>query len=674
MRRHDERAVLFESGTTHDSFVEAAFGGFPTDGFLAAFSGAYCEAFDPLRLLPSAENSIKVIKENCATPLRFATHGLKRDHDGYGEPTLFVVDPNSAIDLIDLWNLRQFTRNVLPVNIDWVTEARDFIRKFINATYRPLPGNSHGVMIEATVQFGRSFSEERSKEIVIGLLDGLPSGSWSYKPWYEQIWHVNRTEDRIVRPRRARISSASADLELPVSAEQKDRSIRFASLAPEFASPYGEGEARWVNVLRLHRYANDESVAVILPRDLTNESLMRLRLGGDGCLISREGWVLPEHFKNHREYLHLLSGNQAMVEWLGGHGIAAKPSDAGRIADQVLNSIGGFWGAYLMAHRETLETLDDMAKSVRRYADGKTEEFPDRAKPVKIWQGLVEKRNSQAYWHKNLHLDAFFKAGILRLGLSVGCPNCMNQNWFGLREIDEQITCQRCLKPFEFPQGGLNFKHTPWQYRVVGPFSVPNFAGGAYATVLALRVFVENLGGDTQLTYSTGLDITVEQSSNEIDFAFWYRRDRLFDQDEEPVLAFGEAKSFAVESFLAKDIQRMERLANSFPGAFLVFATLKEALSEDEKSEIAKLAMWGREPLKNGQPRSPVIVLTAMEMFSEWHIKHTWESAGGKHKELASPAYVRSENLWELANLTQQLYLGLPDRYAHLSQSRAAGR
>ena len=387
VRRHDERAVLFESGTTHDSFVEAAFGGFPTDGFLAAFSGAYCEAFDPLRLLPSAENWIKVIKENCATPLRFATHGLKRDHDGYGEPTLFVVDPNSAIDLIDLWNLRQFTRNVLPVNIDWVTEARDFIRKFINATYRPLPGNSHGVMIEATVQFGRSFSEERSKEIVIGLLDGLPSGSWSYKPWYEQIWHVNRTEDRIVRPRRARISSASADLELPVSAEQKDRSIRFASLAPEFASPYGEGEARWVNVLRLHRYANDESVAVILPRDLTNESLMRLRLGGDGCLISREGWVLPEHFKNHREYLHLLSGNQAMVEWLGGHGIAAKPSDAGRIADQVLNSIGGFWGAYLMAHRETLETLDDMAKSVRRYADGKTEEFPDRAETRKDLAG-----------------------------------------------------------------------------------------------------------------------------------------------------------------------------------------------------------------------------------------------------------------------------------------------
>ena len=118
-----------------------------------------------------------------------------------------------------------------------------------------------------------------------------------------------------------------------------------------------------------------------------------------------------------------------------------------------------------------------------------------------------------------------------------------------LSEIAEQIVCQRCLKIFEFPQGRLKFVRTPWQYRVVGPFSVPNFAGGAYATVFALRVFSENLGSDTLLTYSTGLDITVEGTENEVDFAFWYQRDRWFARDEEPLVAFGETKSFAEESF-----------------------------------------------------------------------------------------------------------------------------
>jgi len=666
VRRHDQRVVQFETGTTHDAFVEVAFGGFPVRGFLSPLAQTYGKAFDPLRLPPSGKNWTKVIKENCATPLSFTTYDIKRDHEGYSEPTLFVADPNSSIDLIDLWNLRQFTPNVVPVNVDWASEERDFLGEFISSNYRPLPGNPHGFMIQTTVQFGRSFSEEHAKEIVTGLLEGLPQGSWSFKLWYEVIWHVDRTEDRMVRPRGARISAAATDIEFPVSTEQADRSIRFSSLSPEFASLYGDGEARWANVLRLHTYANDESIAVVLPLDFTNEGLMRLRLGGDGAIVSREGLVLPQHFKNHPEYLHLPSGTEAVVEWLRGHGVVAKSSAAGRIADQVLNSIGGFWGAYLLAHRETLETLDDMAKSVRRYADGKIEEYPDRAKPVKVWQGLVEKRNSQKRWLTNLSLDAFVKAGILRLGLSLDCPNCMNQNWCGLREIDEQIVCERCLKRFEFPQGGLNFSHTPWQYRVVGPFSVPNFAGGAYATVLALRVFSQTLGSDTQLTYSTSLEITVEQSANEVDFVFWYRRDRWFHQDEEPVLAFGEAKSFAAESFGPKDIQRMERLATAFPGAFLVFATLKDSLSEDERSAIGKLALWGRERLKNGQPRSPVIVLTAVEMFCERHIKHTWENVGGKHKQLASPAYLGLDNLWDFANLTQQLYLGLPDRHAHL--------
>src|ERR1700735_2039221 len=267
-------------------------------------------------------------------------------------------------------------------------------------------------------------------------------------------------------------------------------------------------------------------------------------------------------------------------------------------------------------------------------------------------------------------LDAFVKAGILRLGLSIQCPNCLNHNWCGLHEVDEQVVCERCLMRFDFPQGTLNFDHTPWQFRVVGPFAAPNYAGGAYGTVLALRAFSENLGGDAQLTYSTGLDIAGPDSKCEVDFAFWYRRGRSFDQDEEPVLAFGEAKSFAEEPFKQRDIERMEALAKKFPGAFLVFATMKDSLSDDEQAAIGKLTLQGRELLKSGEPRNPVVVLTAAEMFSDWHIKHTWENLDGKHKELVSPAYVGLDNLWDFADLTQQLYLGLPNKWAKIINHR----
>ena len=674
LRRHDQGVALFEKSETTGAFVEAAFGGFPEQGFLSANAQAYVDTFNPLQLAPTAENWTKVIKERCSTPLTFTTHRIKRQPQGYGEPTLFVVDPNNSLDLIDLWNLRQFNPNVLPVNIEWADQAKEFLRELIVTNYRPLPGNRHGFMISTTVQVGRSISEDRAKAVVIPTFSDLPSGSWGFKLWYERIWDVDRVEDQISQPRRARISAASKDLELPVSTERSELSARFPSLSPEFASLYGYGKARWTNVLKLHTYGNWESVGLVLPSDFTKEGLPRLRLGGP-AFVSREGLVLPQRYKDHGEHLSLLTGTQAIVEWLSQHDVEAKPSDPGRIADQILSAIGGFWGAYLFADAETLKLLDDMAKSVRRYNDGTIEEFEDRAAPVDVWEKLISRRKNQQHLPR-LSLDEFVKANILKLGISVECPNCMKKNWCSLHNLDEQVTCERCLKEFSFPQGGLNFRNTPWQYRVVGPFSVPNFAAGAYATVLALRLFSQNLGSHAQLTYSTNLDITIGQDKlkQEIDFTFWYLRDHLIDQDEEPVLVFGEAKSFATQSFKPEDINRMEILATKFPGAFFVFATLKDTLSDDERSMIGKLALWGREPLANGLQRAPVIVLTGTELFSDWHVTQAWKDCGDKRGQFAAASYLQLDNLWTLADITQQVYLGLPDRFAALRGQLSAAR
>jgi hypothetical protein len=668
VRRHDQGVALLGRSATTAAFVEAAFGGFPERGFLSGNAKAYVDAFNPLQLAPTAENWIRVIKEGCATPLTFTTYSIKQRPHGYSEPTLFVVDPNDSLDLIDLWNLRQFNPNVLPVNLEWADQAKDFLRELIVTNYRLLPGNPHGFMICTTVQVGRSISEDRAKAIVFPIFSDAPSGSCVFKLWYERIWNVDRVEDHLPQPRRARVAAASKDLELPVSTERSELSARFPSLSPEFAPLYGDGAARWTNVLKLHTYGNQESIALVLPSDFTKEGLPRLRLGGH-TFVSREGLVLPQKYKDHGEHLSLLTGTKTIIEWLRQRGIEARPSDAGRIADQVLNAIGGVWGAYLFADAETLRLLDDMAKSVRRYNDGTMEEFEDRAAPVEVWEKLISRRKSQQRLPR-LSLDEFVKANILKLGFSVECPNCMKKNWCSLRNLDEQIICERCLKEFSFPQGSLNFRNTPWQYRVVGPFSVPNFAAGAYATVLALRLFFQNLGSHAQLTYSTNLDITIRQDKlkQEIDFTFWYLRDHLIDQDEEPVLVFGEAKSFATQSFKPEDVNRMETLATKFPGAFFVFATLKDTLSDDERSMIGKLALWGREPLANGLQRAPVIVLTGTELFSDWHVTQAWKDCGDKRGQFAAASYLQLDNLWTLADLTQQIYLGLPDKYAELRQ------
>ena len=84
------------------------------------------------------------------------------------------------------------------------------------------------------------------------------------------------------------------------------------------------------------------------------------------------------------------------------------------------------------------------------------------------------------------------------------------------------------------------------------------------------------------------------QNPFEVDFTFWYQRKRMFDLQEEPVLVFGEGKSFATESFKPEDVARMRKLAEKFPGAFHVFAALKADLTDVEKRAIGEFATWGR--------------------------------------------------------------------------------
>ncbi len=664
--RDEHRVALFDEDPVASPFIEAAFGGFPMDGPLQALSRAYIEAFAPVKLVPNAENWIKVITEGFRLPLSFTMESLKRDHGGWTEPTLFVIDPANSFDLIDLWNIRQFHPQIFPVNLSWLLDAKEFLTEFVRRNYRPLPGNPNGVMTRTTIQFGRSIVSgdyekaiERGKAILseTGIVK-LADTPWSMKLWYDRIWTADR-DDFVHRPQRAEIAAATTDLELNIEDEAPGLNCRFAALSPEFSDAHGaHGEACWVNVLKLRSYGTNDTLALTLPSSFSDESARRLRLS-EPTLVSREGFVLPQKYKHCREYFRLMTGRDAVIDWLKQRGIEAQPSDPGRIAEQVLSSLRGFWGTNLLATRDTIKLLDEMAKSVRKHADGKVEEFPDRSVEVKRWRDLVNRRSSARRGNRGVTLDAFVEAHIFRLGLVLACTNCLKKNWFGIENLKEQLTCERCLRNYAFPQGSLNFQQTPWQYRVVGPYSVPNFAEGAYSTVLALAVFARRLGGDhPKLTYATGLDFRIgECVPFEVDFTFWYQRGRMFGRDEEPALVFGEAKSFAVESFKDDDVARMRKLADIFPGAFIVFATLKDELSATEKIAIGQFAIWGRERLPDGRPRTPVIVLTATELYCGWYVKEAWKELGGQRAAFVTPRGTRLDNLWTLADLTQQSYL-----------------
>lgn len=658
--KHERRPVFFEKSSRDDAFIEAVFGMFPREGALEYIEQGYLRAFDPIHFRATPQAWLRIINEAMETPFVFGSEHLTRAPHGWDEPSFFVLDPASTPDLIDFWNLRQFRRQVLPIHVGWIDDVKDYLQERIERNFRPLPRNPYGVMIRTTVEFSQSIPEDRAKEITRKYLSTTPKDSYSVKYWYNSIW-TQHHDDMVFHPKRAMISAKSVDHDHTLEGE--GLSVRIPTIAPEFVEETAH-RASWANVLTLREYGSKRNIALTFPSNTKNPHFPRLR-SGDLTIVSREGIVLHKSVDIGYDIVRLMYGRDALIGWFEENKVSSVHSEPGRIAEQIISSIGGLWNARLFADKETLHLLDKMAKSVRVRSDQSgsqtEEEYADRTAQVQEWSKILRRRKREKK-HRNIDLDSFVDAGVIRLGLVAQCNSCGKRNWYSLEDIKYEVDCDRCLQKFRFPQGPPRFDESLWRYRVVGPFTAPNFAEGGYGTALTLRAFSHLLGmGEHVLTYTTGLNIEVGDSSLEVDFAFWYQRQGVsgLNESEEPELVLGEAKSFAVEGFQAREIRRLRRIGVQFPGAYLVVATLKDGLSKGEKERVRDLALWGRQPLQGGQLRAPVIVLTGTELFADWSIEHTWEDAGGRHAEIAKSYQRGLDNLRRLADCTQQIYLEL---------------
>src|SRR5690606_30630198 len=134
--RQNQRVALCKAENPIDAaFVDVAYGAFPATGELALMSESYREAFDPIAVKATARNWEKALREGYRFPLSMGRHGIERfgRGGGLGEPTLFVADPSSILDLIDLWNIRLFEPNVVAVNSRWFGDSASFMHEFIAA-------------------------------------------------------------------------------------------------------------------------------------------------------------------------------------------------------------------------------------------------------------------------------------------------------------------------------------------------------------------------------------------------------------------------------------------------------------------------------------------------------------------------------------------------------------
>ena len=666
-----ENLALIVRPDSRSGLVEGMFGAFPTARHANYFEINYRDVFEPSTVAATPDTWRQVHRDGAVTPLRAGRYKIERTRYWYHDLVLFVFDPTRPTDLIDLWNMRIGPNPVIPVPVSWVEELSDDLQDIIKGEHRPIRDNPSGLMHRTTVEFGRSLPDSRREAVTDLVTPGLPNDALMFKHWRSSIW-IEQTDDRIQADERIQISTQERRIRLTTQ-DDDHLYASFDNLYPEFASRGGLTDFRWVNVLNMSSF-HEDGVATVLPHNTFDRRWPRLGLGSNQVVVGTEGWAFGQRYREWNEGVEFLKSGDAIVESLSKFGIVAKQSDPGRVAQQMLESLGGLRGVNLLADLGTIQLLNKMAGSVRRQsneAETIEEYFDSRSAPIKDWIDLIARRKELRRLPQ-IELKHFTRRNVIRLGLETRCPNCQFKNWHGLTESDYSLECERCLKHYPFPQAALREHNRNWRYRVIGPFSVPDYGRGAYSSLLSLRVLDCIGSSDDEITYSTAMNFQISGESAEADFVAWHQKGR-FDRNDQPRLIIGESKSLGSGDLIKpKDLQQLRKIARCLPSAVIVIAVLRDHFTDAEKRRLMPFVKWCRRMDKLGRQTNPVVLLTSKELFVEHYVSWTWESLGEPHSKFAD--YRHTRNLDAFAEATQQIYLGLPPVHEEWQESRLRRR
>ncbi len=435
VRRHKHRIVDVKAATTtFNGLVSCLFGGFPKQQNLKYFGSAFKDAFDPEQITLNAATLNQLYGTDFSSALRMGQDGLEVDYNDHGEPTLFILNAHEPKDLLDFWNFRAVHRSGIAIPVQWLQELSDFCKTFIVNNYRPLPGNPNGVMIHPVCMFARSIPEKNIEELFTKYLKVDKPGANAIQTWYPPIWR--QAPEVMVRRTRPTITAAEKKYDIPIDIENPR--IRFESLHPEFADRFG-GENRWANVISLADWSYKDRIATVFPSDFKVQAVPRFGLGGELLISTNEGLVDFPNYKDVPHHWKLIEGKEAIELWLKADKITCRLSESGRTTQQVIQTLGGFWGVKSIAHKGIIDLLEGMARRpISRSAHQR--EFENRiatATKGDIWRSKA--------------LETLVGRKAVELGHELKCSKCGSWGWYALNQLNGVMNCDLCLRQFEFP-------------------------------------------------------------------------------------------------------------------------------------------------------------------------------------------------------------------------------
>lgn len=601
------------------------------------------------------EDYHRLLERQYMTPRR---QGLWKLNYGPTRPMVFVLNPNSILDVIDYWNLRAAGYRVMPMPVallerDW---ARQRIREFVESEYRPR--NQHGHMMERPLlQVSRTL-RGRLEEVAqygrtLGIAEGQDEPKWMASPHYPRLWDrwaQEQTSESVQwfysRSKRASFDGTTLELD---------------PLKPDFRMGPTGLHGRFANVFEYQVNTAKEPIAEVFPDVAGLTEVLEPTVMAYQARVSRHGFVLLCDQRTLGERIEIPTAQDVFTRWLAAKGWTANLSPAGTIAAAMVRTLGDIDQIARLASVPLLNLLDRYSAEVGGIPHS---EWQRVANPMfnPTPEALAEAEDDEARQRLRDHVERakaelfqfLLDHRVIKLGADFQCPTCQRTVWRALNQLDYQLQCEHCLAPIPVEASHISRRNT-WTYKPHGPFGIGGFGEGAYAVLLTLR-FLQSL----RLCRTTPLlSFRARNAAGqelEADLGL-HVRESIFGDRWTSELAFAESKTFHEKSFKPEDIRRMNDLGLAFPGSLLVFSCLKPTLTDYETRLIRRLEMANRRRFLVGKPYCSVLVLTGTELISDKPVPQCWAGKGGLFDEWAKQGML---GLHELAAATQSLYLGLP--------------
>lgn len=299
--------------------------------------------------------------------------------------------------------------------------------------------------------------------------------------------------------------------------------------------------------------------------------------------FSRKELVYLADSPDRHIYVSVPLANDVFSGWMKSLGWEISLSPLGNIAYQIIRRLNGIHGLSILSHQGVLNLL----RKMENHRSVSKDEFMAEIARAANQNRFLRDRTRFAEW--------LLESGMIRLGAEFQCPSCQQHSWYSLKDLDYRLQCHNCFEHFDVPAATPN--KIKWAYRAFGPFSLPGRAYGVFSVLLTLRFFSQLLH-DYPITPMMSFTAKKGNKEVEIDLGLFLKERKYGSTDTR--LVFAECKNN--DEFKKSDVDKMKWIAEEFPGAIIIFATLRKELTNREMRLIKPLVNKGRKRWKEDLP------------------------------------------------------------------------